>query len=394
MGSIPGNTGMITLKDFGVSLERGFLPAQDPLESLPGAFSVWDEVSAALPKLLVSTKTRDTIDRMPLIDAAGLQTEAELERAMVVLSYLGHSYVWFGKSPAERIPPSLAVPWAAVAERLGRPPVLSYASYALHNWRRLVPQEPVALGNIGLLVNFWGGADEEWFVLVHIEIEMQCGEAMQGAAEAVNAAQSQDAAAALSALQKVERSLARAHATLERMPELCDPYIYYHRVRPYIHGWKNHPVLTKGLIYDGVKRFGGAPQQFRGETGAQSSIVPALDAALGVSHQDDPLRPYLIEMQDYMPPQHRAFVRRLEAGPSVRGLVLALKDTNQALRECYNACITWLEKFRGLHLQYAAQYIHAQAQKSAMNPNAVGTGGTPFIPYLTKHRDETGAHRI
>ena len=56
--------------------------------------------------------------------------------------------------------------------------------------------------------------------------------------------------------------------TLRRMPEFCDPYIYYHRVRPYIHGWKNNPAVPNGVIYDGVEFYHGKPMQFRGETGA------------------------------------------------------------------------------------------------------------------------------
>ena len=35
----------------------------------------------------------------------------------------------------------------------------------------------------------------------------------------------------------------------------CDPYIYFNRVRPYIHGWKNNPALPQGLIYTGVNYF-------------------------------------------------------------------------------------------------------------------------------------------
>ena len=77
------------------------------------------------------------------------------------------------------------------------------------------------------------------------------------------------------------------------MPEKCDPYIYYHRVRPYIFGWKNNPDLPDGLIYDGF--FQAKPQLFRGETGAVSSI-PSL-TLFNVHHEKDELRDYLDEMK-------------------------------------------------------------------------------------------------
>jgi indoleamine 2,3-dioxygenase len=175
------------------------------------------------------------------------------------------------------------------------------------------------------------------------------------------------------------------------MPERCDPYIYYHRVRPYIHGWKNHPDLPEGLIYEGVAEYGGKPQQFRGETGAQSSIIPALDAALGVWHEEDLLKTYLMEMRTYMPPRHRRFIESLEARKNIRDFC---RSADADLRSLYDHAVEMVEKFRSLHLEYAATYIFKQAQSDPKNPHDVGTGGTPFMKYLKKHRDETTQHRL
>jgi indoleamine 2,3-dioxygenase len=56
--------------------------------------------------------------------------------------------------------------------------------------------------------------------------------------------------------------------------------------------------------------------------------------------------------------------------------------------------VGWLEAFRSLHLDYAASYIDEQSAVERSNPTDVGTGGTPFMRYLAKHRDETGKARI
>jgi indoleamine 2,3-dioxygenase len=311
---------------------------------------------------------------------------------MSLLSYLGHAYVWRSDKPAEVLPSQIAVPWHAVAQSLGRPPVLSYSSYALHNFFRFDPKREIECGNIALIQNFLGGIDEEWFILIHVDIERKAAPAMAVLPACLDAAEARDAERLETLLAIVQVSIESMFATLKRMPEWCDPYIYYHRVRPYIHGWKNHPDLPRGLIYEGVAAYGGQPQQFRGETGAQSAIVPSLDAMLGVGHKEDILRTYLMEMRTYMPPAHRAFIESLEAHGSVRPFV---QRSNRArLTEVYSACVECVERFRSLHLEYAAAYIFRQAQTDEKNPHAVGTGGTPFMQYLKKHRDETAAHRL
>jgi indoleamine 2,3-dioxygenase len=269
--------------------------------------------------------------------------------------------------------------------------VLSYASYALDNWRRFDALGPLRVENLAILQNFLGGQDEDWFILIHVEIEALAARALRAAPAARDAARRGDAAALAAQLEEVACAIEAMLGSLRRMPERCDPYVYFTRVRPFIHGWKNHPGLPDGVVYDGVVELPG-PQRLRGETGAQSTIVPVLDALLGVAHAPDPLREYLDEMRGYMPPRHRAFLEHVEAGASVRGAVRELGGARPELTEVYDECLRWLEAFRALHLDYAGRYIHAQAGGGA-NPSDVGTGGTPFMKYLAKHRDETAAVR-
>ena len=387
-------TNLITnLSTYEITPQRGCLPSNDPLDRLPAAFDAWEEVAHELPKLMVTEKLRATLCDLPVIPVDIGYAPAALRRAMLLLSYFGHAYVWGARPPAARLPASIAMPWYHVSELMGRPPVLSYASYALDNWRRIDPTGDIALGNIVLLQNFLGGVDEEWFILVHVEIEAEAGPALAAIPRAHQAVLEDDAQGLTQSLEDMAGAVQRMFATLGRMPEHCDPYIYYRRVRPYIHGWKGNPALPEGLIYEGVEAYGGIGQAFRGETGAQSAIIPALDAALGIAHKDDPLRQHLLEMHVYMPPKHRAFLQAVEAAPSIRAYVLAHKHL-AALRDAYNACLHWTQRFRAKHLEYAATYIHKQADRDPANPTTLGTGGTPFMPYLRKHRDETVAHVI
>src|SRR5262249_17753388 len=158
-----------------------------------------------------------------------------------------HAYVWeVPDQPAAALPAQLAKPWYEVAQRLGRPPVLSYASYALDNWRRLDSSRPVELDNIVLLQNFLGGLDEEWFVVVHVQIERQAGPGLQGLLQAANGAGNDHPEEVMLGLESLITAQTAMRDTLLRMKDRCDPYVYYNRVRPYIHGWKNSPSLPEG----------------------------------------------------------------------------------------------------------------------------------------------------
>ncbi|MFM8841905.1 MAG: hypothetical protein ACKOFU_04225 [Actinomycetota bacterium] len=384
--------GAVRLIDFGLSEEFGYLPHYDPAKTLSPGNEEWDPFALDLPKLLMGSDFRKRVKELKPFDISALKGEPDVQRAMMILSYIGQSYQWSDNEPAHTLPKNLALPWYEVGKLVGRPPILSYQSYANDNWRRLNPAGPIECGNIALLQCFLGGQDEEWFILIHIDIEKKAGKALKAIEDAQAAVVKDDADALEDALENLRSALAAMYQVLCRMPEKCDPYIYFHRVRPYIFGWRNNPSLPNGVIYEGVDQYQGVGQTFRGETGAQSAIIPAMDGVLGIEHENDVLREYLMEMRTYMPPKHVAFIEAVERGPSVRQMVK--KVNRRTLISLFNTCVEIVGDFRAKHLEYAGTYIHAQAQATPGNPSAVGTGGTPFMVYLRKHRDETRSQLI
>lgn len=365
---------------------------QDPIRNLSGANQAWDEMAQNLPKYLMAEGFRKRVGELPPFNIQALKGEGEIRRAMLALSYIGMAYQWSEQQPAHEIPSILAKPWYELGKLVGRPPILSYASYSIDNWYRLNKEKGVECGNIALLQCFLGGQDEEWFIIIHIDIEKKAGVALEAIELAQSAVVANDVDALDIALTQLRDGIKSMYDVLARMPEKCDPYVYFHRVRPYIFGWRNNPALPNGVVYEGVEELLGRGMTYRGETGAQSAIVPALDGVLGIEHERDELREYLMEMREYMPPKHVKFIEAVEAGPSVRQFVRKVGRAKSS--ELFNQSVELLGDFRAMHLEYAGQYIHAQAQKAPGNPSAVGTGGTPFMVYLRKHRDETKSQTI
>ena len=105
--------------------------------------------------------------------------------------------------------------------------------------------------------------DEHWFILVHVEIEaiaskiLAAIEAMTGASEC-----GQDKVN--SSLRDIAQAVWQQVKVLRRIPEKMDPALYHRIFRPYIRFFEN-------VVYEGVNE---TAMDFRGETGAQSSIMP------------------------------------------------------------------------------------------------------------------------
>jgi indoleamine 2,3-dioxygenase len=362
-----------------VFTHRGFLPADDPDDELGDPrLALLDELGHDLPSLLIKPDFRDFVERLTIPDwpddRRGAESLSQLRLYYVRLGFLASAYVnQVGQPPSSRLPANIARPLCHACGLLNRPPILSYDGYALYNWKRFDPAGPIALGNIDTLQNFIHLYDEHWFILVHVEIEAIAAEIFAGVAEVQKILRSRvtaetQAAVVNAALEKIAGAVRRQIGVLRRIPERMDPSLYYRTFRPYIRFFEN-------VVYEGVQQ---SPANFRGETGAQSSIMPSLVALIKIPHQPTLLTNHLADMRNFMPAEHRAVIAEIEAIPDFRDLADATP---------FNAVLDAMAEFREVHFGWAQEYIN----KYTEDPR--GTGGTTYMHWLQQLIAETKGHR-
>lgn len=374
---------MLNLTDYDVDPIRGFLPSEDPLTELPPEFAEWDRLGRELPYLILTRRVRSTLANMVTPDLSRLTTNGELERAMLIVSALGMAYIWAEQPSIDRIPAALAVPWAAIAERLGRPPIVTHASVVLNNWRRLDPNDGITGDNLACTQHFLGGMDEQWFFTATAELESVGAAALLPLVEAKDAVILGSVSQVAASLEQVRDVFNRVNSALLRIYERCDPHIFYYRIRPFLAGWDQD-----GLIFEGVSE---TPLKLNGASAAQSSLIQAYDAALGIEHLHPETQPFLTLMRDFMPPKHRQFVEVLSTGQSIYSFVKVQKADSPQLADIFNQCIDELDEFRKAHMEVAVRYVLNAAKEGE---DGLGTGGTSFVPFLSEARKETKAKKM
>lgn len=301
---------------------------------------------------------------------------------MQIISALSMAYIWTEEPVADRLPAALAVPWAAIADRLGRPPMITHASVVLFNWRRLDPSDGIHADNLACTQHFMGGMDEQWFFTATTALEATGAPALQPLVQAKAAATGGDVERVTKLLTQVRQTFAEVNVALLRIYEKCEPFIFYNCIRPFLTGWDQ-----TGILFEGVSE---TPLKLHGGSAAQSSLIQAYDAALGIEHLHAETQPFLTLMRDYMPPKHRKFVEDQAEGLSLYDFVQANKAASPELAAVFNQCIDERDEFRRAHMEVAVKYVLQQGKDGE---DGLGTGGTSFVPFLSEARKETKAKR-
>jgi indoleamine 2,3-dioxygenase len=359
---------------------RGFLPQHDPARAFPlgSRYAMLDELGTRLPEHLQDLDFRRHAERLSIpewSEPVTPDTLPLLRLYYVRVGFLASGYVnQLRMPPTDRLPESLARPLCRACALLGRPPILSYDGYALYNWYRIDPGGPIALGNIDTLQNFVSLYDEHWFILVHVEIEALAAKSLAAILSLLDVPQLEkggwtDPASVNAAIRTITQNLHAMTAVLRRIPERMSPDLYFKEFRPYIRFFEN-------VHYEGVSH---PTVNHRGETGAQSSVIPALVSFFKIRHEPSALTRHVADMRTYMPESHRRLLDRLDRAPDPRPVAEPV---------VFNAAMEAIAEFRSVHHGWARQYIAERVD----DPR--GTGGTPFMSWLQQLIDETLAHRL
>ena len=376
-----------------VSEQYGFLPREAPLFNLPTEFAKVEEILNRAPfitpdgkvGLLADGKFGETVlKELPLIDVSKYEDSRIVEALMRDYSYLAAMYLLepcdinFRKTKEyglgrDHLPESIAIPLCKVAEKLNVKPILEYTQYILYNWIRKDPKAEFSPDNLISPRNFHGSKDELWFKVIHLYMDQHSGKLVKKSIAALKAVEENDRTAFDKALSELAENSKIIVQNLDHMWSGTQPD-KYNNYRTFIFGIKDQPMFPNGVVYKGVSP---EPRFYRGETGANDSMIPTLDNLFEVtaSMPKNPLSETLREFRTYRPSNHREFVDWVEEkAKEVHLKNFACQDSNSTV--LYMKNLNYIAEFRELHWRLTKEFII----KHSKHPRA--TGGSPITTWL------------
>lgn len=147
----------------------------------------------------------------------------------------------------------------------------------------------------------------------------------------------------------------------------------YTSFRTFIFGITSQSMFPNGVIYEGVSE---EPMSFRGESGANDSMIPMCDNLLQIQMPETPLTDILKDFRQYRPGNHREFLEAVrDASQQVGVREFAKGDPVSAA--LYLRALDQVRDFRWRHWCFTREYI----LKHTAHPTA--TGGSPIVTVST-----------
>lgn len=398
------------LDPFTVTVHNGFMPLQTPQTELPKAFDPLIKLSERMaivkedgtPGLLASYQLGPTID---LSDALPDLTD-EIDNVLTKdghpdlvtitaifrdYAFLASAYLlepcwerWSKDSEQgyglgrQRLPRNLAGPLTKTAKLINMPPFMSYVAYSTYNYRFADPSIGTSkYDNLRLVRAFEHGLDpkssEAGFVLTHVDMVKHSPSLIKGTYDMLKSVEANAGPSDVTdAFHHMLEAMERIEGSMETMWANSRPkdYIQY---RTFIFGITNQSMFPHGVIYEGENN--DEPMSFRGESGANDSIIPLLDNLLQIPMPQNPLTNILKDFRSYRPKPHREFLEYVRQRADEVGVKEhCCKDAGTTV--LYLRLLNHVRSFRWRHWLFAREYIIRRSS----HPTA--TGGSPIVTWL------------
>jgi indoleamine 2,3-dioxygenase len=354
LSQYPKPQSLCKLENINLADGRGFLPAVDPiLTSEQSGFQVLVKLAAKIPELLTRKRMVSTLNEM--LQLPELADDCDnlplLERIYSMVVSIVHAYIIekggnrdTNKKPVV-IPEKIAFWLNRAAKMLGRYPTQTYETYILQNYRLVNPEAGYSLENLVPLVTYTNSIGEAWFIAMHVVSEYLGGRVLMHYAMLQNLFdQPSDSQNNIlfDALKNMNIEMRALNSHLNKMCNGISGFDFFFKLRPYLKSWE------PGVVMQGVPEYRDRPIEWRGASGAQSSITPALDRILqlGISQLDT-----MRDMVHYMSPSHQALLSGLD-NPVIDIRALTQASHNETLVSAYNDLVNSTVAFRQIHYSF------------------------------------------
>ena len=384
-------------KAFIVNTKTGFLPRTDPIISIPQKYEALDsllnrmrwfqpdgslgllalgQLGEAVDKELKEFTFEDVDDTMLLM---ALYRDYSFLASAYLLEPCHHNYI---KTQGENyglgrqsLHKSIAKPFYELAKKLNMRPFMEYNTcYSLNNWYRLDLNQGVSINNIDFWRSFMNIKSEAGFILVHVAINQHSGNLVKAGVDVLKAAEANERDQFNKSLQEMRDTMVFMNQEFERMYIESNPEDY-NVFRTFIMGITNQPMFPKGVVYEGC--YGEEPQFFRGESGANDSVIPFCDNVIEITKfmPKNPLTDILRDFRTYRPEEQQNFLQWSEDTAKKIGTLEYAKKCDESLIHLLEVA-DQVRAFRHRHWVLTNLYIIYKSK------HPVATGGSPITTWL------------
>jgi len=407
---------------FNVSGDNGFLPIKEPLSKLPDKYNELQKLIDNL-HVMKNEEEKGILGKpneivFDIVIIPNYKDIIEPENDIFVLQALYRAYTFvtsgftlelsyqefmkngnYGEARG-LLPANIAEPLVLVSNKLQAYPWLDYHyAYSLGNYVKKNPEEGLHWKNLDMACKFVGSSDEIGFIMVHVYINemspqlvrsvMEYGKATRSGSSVECYADACDYIFNRTVLYVPQKDIINEHlqecglvmAEMNKRRRdmwTASRHERYNDFRVFIMGIKgNDKIFPDGLTYENC--FNNEPQYYRGQTGAQDSIIPMMDIFTGIVdyYPDNQLTQYLLDLRSYRPVCVQNFFNDLREHYKNNNIFEQLKnDSNYEGLIYLLKIVDEVYLFRNGHWQFVQKYIMSNTKY------AFATGGTPITTWL------------